>query len=63
MRLLEDGPELAGLAGGQVQVLLVDVAGGGVRVVVTGALRLRAGPVEGIELVQQADRSRYFWST
>ena len=55
VRLLEDGPELAGLAGGQVQVLLVAGAGGGVRVVVTGVLRLRAGPVEGIELVQQAD--------
>ncbi len=55
VRLLEDGPELAGLAGGQVQVLLVAVAGGGVRVVVTGVLGLRAGPVEGVELVQQPD--------
>ena len=53
VRLLEHGPQLAGLAGGQVQVLLIAVPGGGVRVVVTGVLR-RAGPVEGEQLVQQA---------
>src|ERR1700739_4809570 len=57
VRMLEDGPELAGLAGRQVQLLLVAVAGRGVAVIVRrrGVLSGGTRPVEGVELVQQAD--------
>jgi hypothetical protein len=54
--LLEDRPELARLAGRQVQVLLVTaVPAVGVAAAVVGRVLGGAGPVEGEELVQQPD--------
>ena len=53
VRLLEDRPELAGLAAGQLEVPLV--AAVRVAVSVVGGSRGGARPVQGVQLVQQAD--------
>ena len=53
VRLLEDRPELAGLAAGQLEVPLV--AAVRVAVSVVGGPRGGARPAQGVQLVQQAD--------